>query len=316
MAPIGILGLSLVWLKAWMKGRQLYKVFYSKELTMQQDEWKDYYKILGISLNAQHEEVIAAYEKHSYLYDKELSDETRSIPISSQMRKKINEAYQVLSDPVKRISYDRVFWIRQNIKSTEISNSEKQEIIALIPSLINLVNDVRCISEREKQVNSKMPGVSKVIGQLVLVVVITFLFIILWGTSFALAKPEHTLAAPFKGIAITLTKVPSSAIHFIEYVRGIVAIYERNIVSTALQSMRIDTGLKEITPVVLPTNDMASFPSREHPLFPNYLETRLSQFKYTIDSNGKVNVDTSLAISPTFLEKTKRLLDRLEGSPQ
>lgn len=309
VAAVSVFGLASISLVRWRRCRQEYQLFYDEELTMYRDEWKDYYKILGISLSAQSEAVIAAYERQSHIYDEALKDEARSIPIYSLLRKETNEAYQVLSDSVKRITYDRVFCLRQNVKNTEIPESEKQEIIALMQSV---ANDVRRVSEGKRRISWKMPGVSKVTGQVVLAIVIALFSILLGGTSFAFAKPEHTLATPFKGIAITLTMAPASAVHLIEYVRGIVAMYERTIVSEALQSMRVDTGLKGITLVVVPTNDMASFPSREHPLFPSYLETRFSQFKYTVDSNGAVKVDTYWAATATFLEKTKQLLDRLE----
>lgn len=309
VASVSVFGLASVWLVGWRRGRQAYQRFYDEELTMHRDEWKDYYKILGISPSAQSEAVIAAYERQSHIYDEAVKDEARSIPIYSLTRKETNEAYQVLSDPVKRIAYDRVFWLKQNVKSTEIPESEKQEIIALMQSV---ANDVRRVSEGERRISWEIPRVSKVTRQVVLAVVIALFSILLGGTSFAFAKPEHTLATPFKGIAITLIKAPGSAVHLIEDVRGIAAMYERNIVSTALQSMRVDTGLKGITPVVVSTNDMAFFPSREHPLFPSYLEKRFSQFKYTVDSNGAVSVDTSWAATDTFLEKIKQLLDRLE----
>ncbi len=61
----------------------------------------DYYKVLGISKNASPEEVKKAYYKlaHKYHPDKNGGDEGRF--------KKINEAYQILSDKEKRAQYDR-----------------------------------------------------------------------------------------------------------------------------------------------------------------------------------------------------------------
>jgi hypothetical protein len=35
-------------------------------------------------------------------------------------------------------------------------------------------------------------------------------------------------------------------------------------------------------PEAVPTNDMASFPSAEHSLFPDYLDKRIIQFRYKI----------------------------------
>lgn len=309
VAPVSVFGLASVWLVGWRRGRQAYQRFYDEELTKHPDEWKDYYKILGISPSAQSKAIVAAYERLSHIYDEALSDEARSIPAYSLMRKETNEAHQVLSNPVTRTAYDRVFWLRYNVESAEIPESDKQEIIAFAQSI---AHNMQHVSEGKRWVSWRIPGWSKITGQVVLAVAIALLLILSGGTSLAFAKPEHVLATPFKGIAITLTKASAGAIDLIEDVRGIVALYERSIVSTALQSMRVDAGLKQITPLVVSTNDMACFPSQEHPLFPDYLETRFSQFSYTVDSNGTVYVDTSWATTDTFLEKIKQLLDRLE----
>ena len=115
-----------------------------------------------------------------------------------------------------------------------------------------------------------------------------------------------------KGIAITLTQASAGAISLIEDVRGVAATYERQIVSAALQAMRVEEDLKEFPPVPESTNDMMRFPSPEHRLFPGYLDKRFTQFKYTVDSKGIVSVDTSWATTDAFLEKIKQLLDRLE----
>jgi molecular chaperone DnaJ len=62
---------------------------------------KDYYNILGITKAASDEEIKKAYRKlaHQYHPDKPGGDEKKF--------KEINEAYQVLSDRVKRTQYDR-----------------------------------------------------------------------------------------------------------------------------------------------------------------------------------------------------------------
>ena len=62
---------------------------------------KDYYHILGVTKTASDEEVKKAYRKlaHQFHPDKPGGDERKF--------KEINEAYQVLSDKVKRAQYDR-----------------------------------------------------------------------------------------------------------------------------------------------------------------------------------------------------------------
>jgi curved DNA-binding protein len=67
-------------------------------------EYKDYYKILGISTNATNDEVKKAYRKLATRYhpDKNPGDAS-----AEQKFKDINEARQVLIDPEKRKLYDR-----------------------------------------------------------------------------------------------------------------------------------------------------------------------------------------------------------------
>ena len=166
---------------------------------------------------------------------------------------------------------------------------------------------------REKKKARTVFSKSEIVQRLILIVAISLLFVILGGTSFALAKPEHALAAPFKGVAITVTETSRGAVDLIVEIRAVVATYERNIISVALQSMRMIENLDEISPVTVSINDMAKFPSREHPLFPDYLDKRFSQFRYTVNSEGIINVDTSGATTDALLEKTKQLLNRLEG---
>lgn len=102
------------------------------------------------------------------------------------------------------------------------------------------------------------------------------------------------------------------AVELIEVVRGVGATSERKIVSTTLQSMRIQEGMKIVPAVTVPTNDMACFPSQECCLFPDYLDKRFSQFRYTVSSKGIVSVDTSWATTDDFIENIKQLIKRLE----
>ncbi|MGE4554992.1 MAG: molecular chaperone DnaJ [Candidatus Paceibacterota bacterium] len=61
---------------------------------------KDYYKILGVDRNASQEEIRKAFHKLAHQYHPDKGGDPEKF-------KEINEAYQILSDPVKRAQYDR-----------------------------------------------------------------------------------------------------------------------------------------------------------------------------------------------------------------
>ncbi|MFC2056466.1 hypothetical protein ACFLTO_02720 [Chloroflexota bacterium] len=216
-----------------------------------------------------------------------------------------NEVYRGLSNPIRRTAYDEVFWAKYDPRDTEAEESIKNEILA---SLVLVAQEV---SEGKRRTCRRMLGWSKATRRAIIAAVLALALILLGGTSFVFAKPTYAIAAPFKGIAVTITDTSAAAVSLIENIRGVVAIYERNIVSSALQSMQVIEGLKEMRPVTVSTNDMACFPSPEDCLFPHYLDKRFSQFKYTVDSSGIVSVDTSGATTDVFLERTRQLLDQL-----
>ena len=151
------------------------------------------------------------------------------------------------------------------------------------------------ISQRFITISIKIPKPGPILQRVVTITIVALLLVLFGGTSFALASPENTIAAPFRGTAIAAMKSSTVATHLIEEIRGVVALYERNIISSSFQSMMIDQDLHSVPPVVVPTNDMSLFPSREYYLFPDYLDKKLSQFKYTVDINGIVSVDKSTA---------------------
>lgn len=67
-------------------------------------EFKDYYKIMGVSRDASAEEIKRAYRKLARKYHPDVSKE----PDAEARFKEINEAYEVLKDPKKRAAYDQL----------------------------------------------------------------------------------------------------------------------------------------------------------------------------------------------------------------
>ncbi len=68
-------------------------------------DYKDYYKILGVSKNASQDEIKKAYRKLAVKYH---PDKTQGDIKSEDRFKEIGEAYEVLKDPEKRKKYDQL----------------------------------------------------------------------------------------------------------------------------------------------------------------------------------------------------------------
>ena len=67
-------------------------------------EYKDYYKVLGVSNDATQDKIRRAYRKLSRKYHPDVSEE----PDADDRFKEVNEANEVLKDPEKRAAYDRL----------------------------------------------------------------------------------------------------------------------------------------------------------------------------------------------------------------
>ncbi|HEY9166592.1 MAG TPA: DnaJ domain-containing protein [Candidatus Kryptonia bacterium] len=66
--------------------------------------YKDYYKVLGVTKNATPEEIKSVYRKLALKYH---PDRTKGDKVAEEKFKEVNEANEVLSDPEKRKKYDQ-----------------------------------------------------------------------------------------------------------------------------------------------------------------------------------------------------------------
>ena len=308
LAPIATFGLTMVWIVGWRQAKKAYQIYINEELAQIPDEWKDYYKVLRTNPSAKSETITENYERISRICREALSE--RSIPLYSVIRREADEAYQVLSDPTSRANYDYIFWLKWNADSTEFSELSKTDLINLSQSITQEVSNL------QKGLKWKIIQLNAIQKKTLKTVALVLLSIFVGATSFAFVNPEHVLAAPFRGVTITVSKTVVGAVELIEVVRGVGATSERKTVSTALQSMRVLESMKIVPAVTVPTNDMACFPSQECCLFPDYLDKRFSQFRYTVNSKGIVSVDTSWAATDDFIENIKQLIERLERGKQ
>jgi DnaJ-class molecular chaperone len=96
--------------------------------------YKDYYSILGIPKDATSQEIKKTYRALAMKYH---PDRNRDDPSCAESFKEITEAYGVLIDPDKRITYDRQHphaFTRQKVFSDIFSRSEFRDGFEGLPS--------------------------------------------------------------------------------------------------------------------------------------------------------------------------------------
>ncbi len=64
---------------------------------------KNYYEILGITANASAEEIRRAYHNRAFEYHPDRNQKNKE---ANEKMREINEAYTILSDPIRRREYD------------------------------------------------------------------------------------------------------------------------------------------------------------------------------------------------------------------
>jgi hypothetical protein len=237
------------------------------------------------------------------LYRGALSDKAQESPLYSEWIDSVVEAYQVLSNPARRAEYAHIFAVKQiPQEDPKITNVQILDTMRLVEQDVNG-------SHRKRR--WKLPVLSGTAKRAMVLASISVAFIVIAGTSLAFAEPRNAASTPFNDIAIGVTETSLEAISLIEDIRIVVASFERSTISTALQSMRAIEEVKVVPTVGVPTNDMARFPSPEHRLFPDYLDRRFSQFRYTVDSKGIVSVDSSGATTDSLVDKIRGMLREL-----
>jgi hypothetical protein len=143
-------------------------------------------------------------------------------------------------------------------------------------------------------------------------VIISLFSLILGSSHFTYAQPDDGMGFSFINSKASIAESQALSSGLVEKAQDISALYEHNVISSALQAMRVIEGVKTVPTVSLATNDMANFPSVEHSLYPHYLTKRYSQFKYTVDGAGIVSIDTASPTTVCHFEQIEEYLKYIE----
>ncbi len=109
--------------------------------------FKDYYKILGLENNkATPDEIKTAYREQAKKYHPDINSENN---FSEERFKDINEAYKVLSTPVSRRKYDRMW--NSNIGKKKKVEESKREEGSLFSNFFNMFFGEQLEEKQEKQ---------------------------------------------------------------------------------------------------------------------------------------------------------------------
>ena len=113
--------------------------------------FKDYYKILGLENNkVTPEEIKTAYREQAKKYHPDINSEN---DFSEERFKDINEAYKVLSTPVSRRKYDRMW--NSNIGKKKKFEESKREEGSIFSNFFNMFFGEQLESKEKKNVRKK-----------------------------------------------------------------------------------------------------------------------------------------------------------------
>jgi tetratricopeptide (TPR) repeat protein len=85
----------------------------------------DYYQILGLSQTASSAQIRTAFKRLAMQYH---PDRNPNNPMAEEIFKQVNEAYHILSDPLKKARYDSRFYTYETQSSTQAAEEHWREV--------------------------------------------------------------------------------------------------------------------------------------------------------------------------------------------
>lgn len=113
----------------------------------------DYYKILNIPKNASAEDIKSAYKKQAMLYHPDRGGDANEF-------KKVNEAYQILSDPQKKQTYDQFGVTDQsqpNFRANDFHNQHFDDLFRNFGFNVNFGNGFQQRVQKNKDIKLSYP---------------------------------------------------------------------------------------------------------------------------------------------------------------